>query len=330
MKLIVNLFWFVLLFSTNINSQNKNFQISGKIVLDSVWNNKLYLSHISDFSKMHTMSRSMIIAESDVDSSGYFKFNIDFLPKKDNLYRIHVSKKGSSEASIIIGGKDENHFFIIANNTSNIEILSNNKIFSDVTFLSDNKNKVIDKIDDIVKLIDSTNFSATRIKSEFVSNAFNEQLRQIADTCSYSLVSLYALHKSKFETDIKDNTEYYQNFVEKWKDENSVYFKNFRTKIPAKKNTFDSRILIVFGIILSFILGYFLNGRIKNSLSKKSKQLKLLSVQERKIYSLLKEGKSNKEISEEFNIGVSTVKSHVSTIYGKLNVKSRKEIVNLD
>ncbi|CAN0606043.1 unnamed protein product, partial [Ectocarpus sp. 12 AP-2014] len=74
--------------------------------------------------------------------------------------------------------------------------------------------------------------------------------------------------------------------------------------------------------------GYLLNDKIKNRTSKSSKLLKSLSIQERKIYSLLKEGKSNKEISEEYNIGVSTVKSHVSSIYTKLSVKSRKEIIN--
>ena len=48
--------------------------------------------------------------------------------------------------------------------------------------------------------------------------------------------------------------------------------------------------------------------------------MKNLSVQERKIYTLLKEGKSNKEISEELNIGLSTVKSHASNIYSKLKI----------
>ncbi len=272
----------------------------------------------------------MIIAESNIDSAGYFKFNIGFLPKEDNLYRIHVTKKGSSEASIIIGGKDENHFFIVANKKSNIKLFNNNRIFSDVTFLSDNKNQIISKIDGIVKLIDSTNFNATRIKSEFVANAFNEQLRQIADTCSYSLVSLYALQKSKFENDIKSNTEFYQDYSEKWNNEKSVYFKNFRTNIPKIKNSFDNRIFIIFGVLTAFGLGFLVSHNIKNKSSKTSKLLKSLSVQERKIYALLKEGKSNKDISEELNIGVSTVKSHVSSIYNKLNLKSRKEVINLE
>jgi len=61
---------------------------------------------------------------------------------------------------------------------------------------------------------------------------------------------------------------------------------------------------------------------------KNNNLIKSLSVQERKIFTLLKDGKSNKEISEEFNIGLSTVKSHVNNIYSKLNIKSRKEGMN--
>ena len=53
-----------------------------------------------------------------------------------------------------------------------------------------------------------------------------------------------------------------------------------------------------------------------------------LTVQERNIFALLQLGKSNKEISDELNISLSTVKSHVNNIFSKMNIKSRKEILN--
>ncbi|MEM5564478.1 LuxR C-terminal-related transcriptional regulator [Psychroserpens sp. AS72] len=305
-----------------------NQTIEGTIKLDSIWNPKIYLSLIPEFSKMYTMSKSMIIAESKIDSSGYFKFNLGFLPKNDNLYRIHVSKKGSSEASIIIGGKDENHFFVIANNSSNILVNNRNRRFNDISVINDDKNKILRKIDDIVRYIDSTNYISTRIKSEFVTNAFNEQLRQIADTCSYPLVSLYALQKSSYENDIMNNTAYYQKFSEKWDNQNSIYFKSFREKIPKQKGKTSSIILIPLIALISFFIGLFLNRLLKQNITKEINPIKDLSVQERRIFSLLKDGKSNKEISEKLNIGVSTTKSHVSNIYSKLNVNSRKDILN--
>jgi len=53
-----------------------------------------------------------------------------------------------------------------------------------------------------------------------------------------------------------------------------------------------------------------------------------LSNQEKKVFNLLKKGKSNKEISSELHIEVSTVKSHLNKIYSRLGVKSRKEIID--
>ena len=53
-----------------------------------------------------------------------------------------------------------------------------------------------------------------------------------------------------------------------------------------------------------------------------------LTVQERKIFSLLKEGKSNKEISETCGVSLSTVKSHVNNIYSKLDLSSRTDVMD--
>ena len=53
-----------------------------------------------------------------------------------------------------------------------------------------------------------------------------------------------------------------------------------------------------------------------------------LTLKEREILGLIKEGKANKEIANQLFIGVSTVKSHINKIYSKLEVRSRKEVVS--
>jgi len=55
------------------------------------------------------------------------------------------------------------------------------------------------------------------------------------------------------------------------------------------------------------------------------KRLRNLSVREKEIFDLIVSGKSNKEIASDINISVNTVKFHVKNIYGKLEIKSRKE-----
>lgn len=51
-----------------------------------------------------------------------------------------------------------------------------------------------------------------------------------------------------------------------------------------------------------------------------------LSRQETTIRSLILQGKTNKEIAGELYISLSTVKSHITNIYGKLQVSSRQEL----
>jgi DNA-binding NarL/FixJ family response regulator len=57
----------------------------------------------------------------------------------------------------------------------------------------------------------------------------------------------------------------------------------------------------------------------------KGRKIKKLSVQERRIFELLQKRATNQEIADELNIELSTVKSHVSNIFSKLKISSRKD-----
>ncbi|MBP1993066.1 response regulator transcription factor [Paenibacillus eucommiae] len=56
-------------------------------------------------------------------------------------------------------------------------------------------------------------------------------------------------------------------------------------------------------------------------------KLNRLSIQERNIVKILKQGKSNQAIASELFLTTGTVKNYLSTIYKKLNVSSRSETV---
>lgn len=45
---------------------------------------------------------------------------------------------------------------------------------------------------------------------------------------------------------------------------------------------------------------------------------------------MMKDGKSNKEIGCEFNITESTVKYHIKSIYEALNIKTRKDLKDIN
>ncbi len=316
-------------FSCFSQSNSKNEPtIQGKLLLDSIWEPVVYLSHIPTFNDMNTMSNEMIIAETKVDSSGFFLFSSGNLPENDNLFRLHISKKGAPAASLIIGGKEENHIFFIANNMSQIYIKNKDtaKLFKEYIIEGHSPNQSLRKIDQIVSFNDSTDYELSSIKKEFVIKANHEKLRHVADTSSHPIVSLYALHHSKFESTFLTNQKFYKIYLKKWEGENSSYFRALRAKLPKEEGSKTIWFFLIGGsfFILGFILNYYFNTRRKRNRN----QLKSLSVQERKIFQLMKSGKSNKEISEEYNIGLSTVKSHVSNIYSKLNINSRKEAMD--
>ncbi|HSO89241.1 MAG TPA: helix-turn-helix transcriptional regulator [Draconibacterium sp.] len=316
---------FLAIITQNINADSF---IKGRIDADSTWSPVVYLSIIPNFDQLYSMSNQMIIESSEMDETGRFSFKTDYLPSDNYIYRIHLSKKGDPPASLIIGGKDENHLFLIANNKCNllIENQSAESLFGRVDINGFLPAKMLKEIDEMVLFVDTANFNSTTLKQEQMEKALDEKLRQFADTCSFPLVALYALYKSDFESNIAENPNFYSRFLDKWKDEKSPYFEEFSKNIPAENKNHNYSVLFGFiGLLLGSTLTFFILKR----KPQKSEPAEILTIQERKIFLMIQSGKSNKEISNELNIEISTVKSHVNNLYSKLKINSRKEILNV-
>jgi DNA-binding CsgD family transcriptional regulator len=276
---------------------------------------------------MYEMSNEMIVAKEKIDSLGSFEFNIDFLPCDENLFRLHIIQKGDSPATLIIGGKDENHLFFIANCNSKIHITSDTPYqpFRNVEFHNSDVNSVFNQITNLVFRSDSLAAESNASKRALIEEKLNENLLLIADTSSNFLVSLYAIYKSKFESNYSAHSAFYNSYLKKWRDQNNKYFSSFKNQVPNEASNFSIIFLVLILIALLSIIGYFVWKYILT----KNSGIQELSVQERKVFDLLRNGATNQEISNHCNIGLSTVKSHVSSIYSKLNIKSRKDILNL-
>ncbi|UII22313.1 helix-turn-helix domain-containing protein [Fulvivirga ligni] len=315
------------LFGADPKENGKGY-IDGIVKLDDSWDRKVYLSYIPTFEDMYSMSSQMILAKSNIDSTGHFKIDISFLPEQNQLLRLHISKKNDSPYSLVIGGKDENHLFLLASKHSVIELESESQRppFRYVKF-DGGDNLAFQQITDLVYRNDSIASYSTEAKRQFLENEMQRELLYMADTAKTPLVSLYAVYKSNFHGHIDQNKSFYNGYLEKWQDEDNDYFNAFRAEIPISAtpaNEFSWWWLV--SAMLCVAVGIMIG---KMGLTK-NRTLKRLSVQERKIYELLKKGASNQEISDEFNIGISTVKSHISSIYTKLKVKSRKDLINMD
>jgi DNA-binding CsgD family transcriptional regulator len=276
------------------------------------------------------MSNDIITDKAIIDPSGRFRFDIRYLPEEDVLLRIHISKKGDLPASLIIGGMDENHFFLIANRRSEISISDpgDSEFIRDLVIDGYPPNHTLQDVNKLAGYLDTADFNGSVIKTELVRSAIFEKLRYVADTCSNPLASLYALYKSKFERNYPVNQPFYRNYLMKWRKQKDAYFTGFRKKLPSGGG--KSAGLYIITVLLSFASGILICLAFFRRYRAKSNPLHSLTVQERKVFALLLEGRSNKEISDTMAIGLSTVKSHVNNIYSKLGINSRKDLLNLD
>ena len=319
--------WLLTSLSIAAELQSDAARLTGQIQLDSSWKRTVYLSYIPTFEDRYAMSYDMIIAEAAIDSLGHFSLDIGFLPREDQLYRLHLVKRGDAPTSLNIGGLEENHLFLIANGADSIHLIaaSLRPPFRDVTYPNAPAQSAFQAVTDFENLTTDLAAESNAAKRQFIETQMCEQLRSIADTTSHPLISLYAIYLSQFESNHAEHADFYQAYRQKWKRERSAYFTAFRRQLPARINylrigAFTLAVISLLG------LGYYLGSRRTRG---QPAGLKKLTVQERKIYELLRQGSTNQEISDACHIGVSTVKSHVSSIYRKLNVKSRKEVMNM-
>lgn len=304
--------------------------ISGVLLLDDSWNRRIYLSFVETFEKEYSISNNLVIASADIDSIGNFQIRLNKVPRDWSLLRLHIVKKGVSPNSLVIGSTDENYFFLIARRGSEIELYNDTDkpIFKNTRIEGAPFMSSFQHIRKLAIYPNAIDYENSVIEKEFIKDVVSEKLKLLADSCQNPLVSLYALYQTDFQSDYYQDPAFYDNYLLKWKNESSTYFESFRLKFPEVQNissgqNFHPKYIIIFTISGVIVLIGLL------SFNKRGPKIETLSIQERKIFGLLQEGLSNKEISAECNISLSTVKSHVGSIYSKLNIKSRREAINV-
>ncbi len=304
-------------------------QICGNIKPDPLqWAPVVYLSVIPDFKEINTISYDYILERSEIGTDGSFCFQSEYLSSENQLYRIHISKKGDPASSLIIGGRDHNHFFLFACKDSKvtIDIKSGQKLIEKVHINGGVANDALVHVHSVKSVLDTLDYYRTAVKRELIQDMIKQELKNFADTNSVPVAALYAINQFDYQKDFKNNPRYYRRFVRKWKSEDSKYFISFRSKLPVEASSLWWISLIIL-VATGGVTGvYFKMFRKKTG---KMNLEQTLTIQERKILGLLKEGKTNKEIAEACTISISTVKSHVNSIYTKLNISSRKEVVDL-
>ncbi|KAA1243009.1 response regulator transcription factor [Aquimarina sp. RZ0] len=158
----------------------------------------------------------------------------------------------------------------------------------------------------------------------------------IKDSLQILLVKLISIKKlddkKLLDKDIKEHTEYYVNLLDELKSSEIdpslfLYLENKLSLLSREKTSKKYTISLVLNglTVIAIIILVILFARSRKSSPKTTTTP--LSKQESTIKELIISGKSNKEIANELFISISTVKTHISNIYSKLNISNRKELV---
>ena len=326
---------------TLLNATN----IKGQVEIDNTWESLIYLSGINSFDDLNTASYDFLIARTEIDTSGFFEFeNLD-LHAKERLYRLHICKVGDPVSTIIIGGNEENFIHFIMKNGDSIEVNVNpeSSHFYNSLFSGNPANKNLRLLFQWQKKLNSPPSLPTIQNRQLLREKVLDDYYNFADTSSYTIIQLLSIYLMNETFSAPGHLKLMERVQTKVQDSDtsSPYYKAFSNELSYLKYHVkrQSRTKTIWVIVIAFLLvivSIFIPKLIQKKGSNRdlengiSELINQLSIQEKRVLDLLKEGKTNKEISNELHIEVSTVKSHLNKIYSRLGVSGRKDIINSD
>ncbi len=272
----------------------------------------MYVSFISDFNQMYTASDALIIGKAAIDTAGYF--SLKFAAQKEPaLYRLHIIKKGDPAATLIIGGKDVNHVFFIGD-TSHIYLNHPDKTVA-LNQAEIGNTPANESLKHFFAIINP----ASEVPGDAGRQLLKNRLINLADSSSSQIVSLLAISYT-FGLDEKQKERI--GAIVSRLDKHNAYGANIFEQYQRPPFWYIAAgVMLVIVATVSMLLVRLYRKR------KALKMFSTLSQREVVIIKLIANGKSNKEIANELNVELSTVKTHVNNLYAKLNVKDRKEIL---
>jgi DNA-binding CsgD family transcriptional regulator len=295
--------------------------IKGFVELDTSWNKVIYASYIPSMYDLYKCSEELIIGDASIDPSGNWTLE---LPAFDQqvLIRLHVSKKGDPPASLIIGGKEENHGFIGVKHADTLQYLgsTSTKLFIDFAISNSDLNDQLAQIKSIVKRWEDLDLaSVDQDKKTMLRKAASMELIKYADTTLLILPALYAIQLS----DVGFNRTEVNDAI--FRLSKRFPYHPYLNVYALPKATVKWQPWML-GILLFFMISTFCYIGFKRYVAmKRQKRINSLSIRERQVFEMIGEGKSNKEIAVQLNVEISTIKSHVNNIYSKLDISSRKD-----
>ena len=326
------------------------YQFSGR-VMDSFSEGDIYLSLVEDYRKISGVYEEQILMKTTADSAGYFYFSGNNLPLDNRIYRIHVDMCPEREQGI-------NHFTGHCKNSREVTFIAHNQdtlympfSFDEEMFCSviskNEKSKTLLQIDSLKNdmKFDFANGGSRANKNLNLKKWFHTlqeygaQLQEpLAELYIYSFLSDRSTFLHNYYLEDLEHTTYYDDLLlrlnQRYPD--TPYAKQYASELKADQFLMKESepspwwIYLLGGVvILFFLVNFYVIGKWFQHKQKKENPV-VLSKQEDRIKQLILIDKSNKEIADELFISLSTVKTHINSLYKKLDISSREELKNMD
>lgn len=335
---------FLLLFCMTGAQLFSQYVLTGQLK-DSTAGTAVYLSWIQDYRKISGVFPDQVIQVTTSDSLGAFTFSGDQLEAGHQIYRIHTDGceagtnhylqqcESGEQIAFIASNRDTIHFplsgdqqifcNIISTNPSTAALLEIDQARADMEF-------------DLVTY-PSGQAVALRAKSWFrdlqeLGASFEDPLAElyVYDLISERRSSLY----THYLEDLNNNSYYIElgsRLASSYP--NSSYTKLYEADLKSDRDMAGGDELKWFQIALATLLiasvlvnFYLLYWKPRQKQKRTSAAAETLTPQEEKILAGIRARKSNKELAQELYISLSTVKTHINSIYKKMGVSHREQL----
>ncbi len=342
----------ILLFLSLISSV-RAMEISGTIELQDDWQPVVYLASLNSPENLFVASPDFIIAETFIQPDGSFQFNTTSIPADKRFYRFYLVK-GKNSVVEFNALAYRNYVHLLLDQQSQIVIdakVEGNTLVVKRMLGSEENNKILEFDRELSKRKQQFTSDLTKAKRDFLTQDLANFIRGFVNETSNTLVGLYALyHIDEKDVNFLRNSDFYFTFQKRIESqypdsyyakayaellESLVGFRELVCEMPGVGPKWKDNLLIAQSIIIFFLLiGIVFLWLFKRKNNKQKSEEMIwkdtfysLTQKEQEILQLLAEGKTNKEIASELFVELSTIKTHINSIYKQLKVSNRKEAV---
>lgn len=315
---------------------------------------RIILEYIPSFKGLSSAQMKNVLNTAGIDSTGNFFIEGNDLPLEKGLYRLLLAKKGDGIG--ISTGLWKNYIFLVLNNESHLEISGCDDIsqtFENCRVKGSKESAAIQDLSDELLASFKEDYKAfyknkSELKKQLMERKHIDLLKNYCDTSQMLMASLMAFaHIKDIDSEYKKDPDFFTSFVQKMLkiNPNTPYVIELKNDIASKQEImlgkekefpFQIFTWLLLGLLVA-MGGYIFKlkkkitdlEQIQSTPVPVVDKINALSKKEKEVYQYIIAGKSNKEIAALLYVEVTTVKSHISKIYQKLGVKSRKEAIDL-